>query len=145
MKKMTFIDKKLEEFEEKFRHIGNKGVVCDSMTIQRLRDFFQTALKECRKQTIEDFALKNSRKLLSVSGDLEREIRKTKEFKHIFDANLSSFACAGCGSVNSPDGSNEGYYILDDRGIRYPWHKYCASKALAHHFQAVKENDDQPT
>jgi hypothetical protein len=50
-------------------------------------------------------------------------------------ANLSSASCRGCGSPNSPtliDGRySEGYFLLDERGINYPWHRECAAKALA--------------
>jgi bacterioferritin-associated ferredoxin len=55
--------------------------------------------------------------------------------KQQFVANLSSALCQGCGSPNSPtliDGRySEGYAILDERGINYPWHRECAAKALA--------------
>ena len=54
-------------------------------------------------------------------------------------ANLSSAMCAGCSHVNSPDGSVDGYFILDARGINYPWHKVCAAKALAASPAAVLE------
>lgn len=50
-------------------------------------------------------------------------------------ASLSSALCRGCGSPTSPtliDGRyDKGYFILDERGINYPWHRACAAKALA--------------
>lgn len=44
----------IEEFDEKFRHIGNIGVQCDNITVDNIKQFILTALKEQREALMLD-------------------------------------------------------------------------------------------